>query len=157
MNKKRRIVLKTLSVGSATVVALGTGLISSRQVWAAWPQQAFDAETLDAAVQALFDGQSTGETSNMIAIKAPAIAENGAVVPVTVSTEIANAESISVLVENNPSPLAASFKLMPGTLPDVSTRLKMGETSNVIAMVKADGKLYMTKKEVKVTIGGCGG
>ena len=157
MNRQRRIVLKTLSVGGTAVIALSTGLISPRRVWAAWPRQAFDAETLDAAVQALFDGQSAAETPTTITIKAPDIAENGAVVPVTVSTEIGNAESISVLVENNPSPLAASFNLMPDTLPEVSTRLKMGETSNVIAMVKADGKLYMTKKEVKVTIGGCGG
>ena len=77
--------------------------------------------------------------------------------PISVATSLEGAESISVLVEENPQPLVASFDLTPGTMADVSTRIKMGKTSNVIAVVKANGKLYSTSKEVKVTIGGCGG
>jgi sulfur-oxidizing protein SoxY len=156
MNRQRRIFLRLITVGGATLVALGTGLITPQQAWAAWPKQAFDAENLDAALKALFEGASA-EESEAINLKAPDIAENGAVVPVSVQTDLPNVESISILVENNPSPLAASFELTPEAIADVSTRLKMSETSNVIAMVKSEGKLFMTKKEVKVTIGGCGG
>lgn len=156
MNQKRRIILKSLTIGGAAVIALGSNLALIRQVWAAWPEAAFDADNLDAAMQALFGGESATE-SDAIALKAPDIAENGAVVPVSVQTDMPNVESITILVENNPSPMAASFELTPDAIADVSTRLKMGKTSNVIALVKAEGKLYATKKEVKVTIGGCGG
>ena len=156
MNSTRRVFLQKIMLGGASIVAMGTGLLNSAQVLAAWPAKAFDAENLDEAIQALFEGQ-TAEPSAAITLKAPDIAENGAVVPISVSTDLENVESITVLVENNPSPLAASFKLTADVIPDVSTRIKMGETSNVIAMVKADGKLFMTSKEVKVTIGGCGG
>ena len=97
------------------------------------------------------------EGSDKISIRAPDIAENGAVVPISVTTDIANAESISIVAEKNATPLSASFLLGPGAMGFVSTRIKMGKTSSVIAVVKADGKLYSTGKEVKVTIGGCGG
>ena len=90
-------------------------------------------------------------------LKAPDIAENGAVVPVTVSSGIANVESIAIIVDDNPSPLTAVFELGADAIADVSTRIKMGKTSTVLAVVKADGKLYGTQTEVKVTIGGCGG
>jgi sulfur-oxidizing protein SoxY len=87
----------------------------------------------------------------------PEIAENGAVVPVTVSTTLADVESISIVVKNNPRPLVASFEIPAGTLPDVSSRIKMGETSDVTAVVKTADGLYSTSRQVKVTIGGCGG
>jgi sulfur-oxidizing protein SoxY len=87
----------------------------------------------------------------------PEIAENGAVVPVTISTTLENVESISIVVRNNPRPLAASFEIPAGTLPDVSSRIKMGETSDVIAVVRTNTGIYSTSKQVKVTIGGCGG
>ena len=93
--------------------------------------------------------------TDQIRLKVPEIAENGAVVPVTISTALENVESISIVVENNPRPLAATFEILPGTLPDISSRIKMGETSDVIAVVKTDTGLYSTSKEVKVTIGGC--
>lgn len=152
MNRKRRIVLKSL--GAVSLLAAGSALL--RQAWAAWPKQAFDADTMEDALQALYGGESA-ETSDAITLKAPDIAENGAVVPVSVATDMENVESITILVENNPAPMAASFELTAEALPEVSTRIKMGKTSNVFAMVKADGKLYTTQKEVKVTIGGCGG
>jgi sulfur-oxidizing protein SoxY len=98
------------------------------------------------------------EDSSKVSIKAPDIAENGAVVPIKVSVEgAANVESITILVEGNATPLIANFRLDPVTEADVSTRIKMGKTSNVVAVVKADGKVLSAKKEVKVTIGGCGG
>ena len=97
------------------------------------------------------------ESSDKISIRAPDIAENGAVVPIQVTSDIANIESINIIAEKNAAPLTASFVLGPGAEGFVSTRIKMGKTSRVIAVVKADGKLHSIDKEVKVTIGGCGG
>jgi sulfur-oxidizing protein SoxY len=87
----------------------------------------------------------------------PEIAENGAVVPVTISTSLENVESISIVVDKNPRPMAATFEILPDTLPDISSRIKMGQTSDVRAVVKTDQGIYSTAKQVKVTIGGCGG
>ena len=90
-------------------------------------------------------------------MKIPDIAENGAVVPVTIKTDLENVESISIVVVNNPTPLAASFIMSPRSVPTISVRIKMGESSQVVALVKSGGAVYSTTKEVKVTIGGCGG
>ncbi|MET0094148.1 MAG: thiosulfate oxidation carrier protein SoxY, partial [Sedimenticola sp.] len=102
-------------------------------------------------------GSSDMADSGDIKIKAPDIAENGAVVPITVSTGMAGVESISIIAANNPVPLVASFNMGEGAQGFVSTRIKMGKTGDVVAVVKAGGKLLSNRKEVKVTIGGCGG
>jgi sulfur-oxidizing protein SoxY len=102
-------------------------------------------------------GADNAEESGEINIKAPDIAENGAVVPVTVSTTLPDVESIAIIAANNPVPLIANFNLMDGAEGFVSSRIKMGKSGDVIAVVKSGGKLYRTGKEVKVTIGGCGG
>lgn len=156
MNTKRRIFLKGTLAGSAVAVAVGAGLITPRQVLAAWPKEAFQAKDVAGALKSLYNEDLTAPSGD-IEIKAPDIAENGAVVPVTIETKIANVESISLFVEQNPNPLTANFALASNTRPTVSTRVKMGKTSNVIAVVKAGGKMYSARKEVKVTIGGCGG
>ncbi len=156
MNTKRRVFLKGTLASGAVAVAVGAGLLSPRQVLAAWPQTAFDAKSVQEALKNLHGSELT-EASGEIEIKAPDIAENGAVVPVTISTNLSNVESIAIVAEKNGTPLAASFNLTSNTLPYVSTRIKMGQTSNVIAVVKANGKMYSARKEVKVTIGGCGG
>jgi len=153
---KRRIFLKGSLATAATGMAISAGLLTPRMVLAAWPKSAFEAKTVDDAVKGLF-GSSKLTGSDKIKIKAPDIAENGAVVPVSVTSDIANIESISIIVEKNPNPLAASFVLGTGTEGYVSTRIKMGKTSSVIAVVKGGGKLQSAGKEVKVTIGGCGG
>jgi len=123
---------------------------------AVWPEKAFSQT---AAAQAMADLLGTDKTtpSDQIMLKVPQIAENGAVVPVTITTTLENVESISIVVEKNPRPLAATFELPPGTLPDLASRIKMGETSDVMAVVKTDTGLFSTTKQVKVTIGGCGG
>ena len=90
-------------------------------------------------------------------IKAPEIAENGAVVPIAVESRLAGTESITLLIEKNPQPLAAGFRIPAGTEANISTRVKMGESSDVFALVRADGKFYIAKKEIKITLGGCGG
>ncbi|HEX9472204.1 MAG TPA: thiosulfate oxidation carrier protein SoxY, partial [Bradyrhizobium sp.] len=97
------------------------------------------------------------EPSDKVKLDAPEIAENGAVVPISVSTSLADVTSISILVADNPNALGASYKIPAGTMPSVANRLKMAKTTNVIAVVEAGGKLYSTTKEVKVTVGGCGG
>ncbi len=150
---KRRTLLK----GSvATAIAASAGLLIPKQVLAKWPASAFEAKEVTAAITALA-GSSTMSDSSDIAIKAPDIAENGAVVPVSVTSNISGTEFISILAIKNATPLTASFNMGKGAEGFVSTRIKMGKTSDVIAIVKADGKLYTAKKEVKVTIGGCGG
>lgn len=157
MNTKRRTFLKGTLAGSAVAVAVGAGLLNPRQALAAaWPKTAFDSKDVAGALTGLFNTDLTTPSAD-IDIKAPDIAENGAVVPVTISTKMKGVSSISLIVENNPNPLAAVFNLASNTLPDVSTRVKMGKTSNVIAVVKVGDKAYSARKEVKVTIGGCGG
>jgi sulfur-oxidizing protein SoxY len=153
---KRRIFLKGTLATGAVGMAVSAGLLTPRSVLAAWPKAAFEAKDVNSALAGLF-GSSDLAGSDKIKIKAPDIAENGAVVPISVTTDISGAESISIITEKNAAPLSASFVLGPNTEGYVSTRIKMGKTSSVIAVVKADGKLYSTGKEVKVTIGGCGG
>jgi sulfur-oxidizing protein SoxY len=153
---KRRIFLKRSLAASAVGFAAGAGMLAPQQILAAWNKAAFEAKELPNALDALLGNAELTESAD-IDVKAPDIAENGAVVPVTVSTSIADAESISIIASNNPSPLVANFVLGKGATGFASTRIKMGKTGDVIAVVKAGGKLYSAKKEVKVTIGGCGG
>jgi sulfur-oxidizing protein SoxY len=157
MNTNRRSFLKSSAVASAVGVAISAGLISPRTVLASsWPQAAFEASSLDAAISAAFGGVTIAD-SNDIKLKAPDIAENGAVVPIQVTSNIAGTESISFLVSNNNTPMTATFNLSKECEGFAGTRIKMLKTSDVIAVVKAKGKYYKTTKEVKVTIGGCGG
>ena len=156
INMKRRTFLKGSVAAGAVSAAVGAGLLTPRMVLAAWPTAAFEAKSVDAALDAM-SGSHALEGSDKISIRAPDIAENGAVVPVSVTSTIDGAESISILAEKNAAPLTASFILGAGAEGFVSTRIKMGKTSSIIAVVKAGGKLYSTGKEVKVTIGGCGG
>ena len=153
---KRRVFLKGTLASSAVAVAVGAGLLSPRKVLAAWPANAFEAKSIQEALKGSL-GSDLTEPTDDIEIKAPEIAENGAVVPVTVSTKLANPESITIIAEGNQTPLAATFMLTPNTTGMVATRIKMGKTSNVIAVGRSGGKLYSARKELKVTIGGCGG
>ena len=156
MNQNRRVLLKGTFAAGATGIAISAGLLTPKAALAAWPKDAFEAKETNAALQASLGSSSTTESSD-IKLKAPDIAENGAVVPITVTSNIASTESISIIVTENGTPLAATFNLCASTKGFVSTRIKMGKTSDVIAVVKAGGKLYSTSKNVKVTIGGCGG
>src|SRR5580698_2399164 len=120
-----------------------------------YPEDAFKQKNSDDAIKALYG--KTAEASDKVKLDAPEIAENGAVVPIAVTTTLENVTSISFLVSENPNALAASYKIPAGTMPSVANRLKMAKTSNVIVIVEAGGKLYSATKEVKVTVGGCGG
>lgn len=140
--------------GIGAGVSLGLVPLSAT---AAWPTDAFDAETVEGVINALY-GTTDVEDTDALTFKAPDIAENGAVVPVSISASIPNVDHVALLVKNNPSPLAASFELVQPGQTTVGTRIKMGKTSELIALARADGKVYAaTSKEVKVTIGGCGG
>lgn len=156
MSMQRRTFLSATLAAGAVGAAVGTGLLTPRTVWAAWPKAAFESKNVQDTLKNL-TGSDASSPSDSIKIKAPDIAENGAVVPVTVSSSLSDIESISIITEKNPLPLAATFTLGSGAMGFVSTRIKMGKTSNLIAVVKAGGKLYSARKEVKVTIGGCGG
>jgi len=153
----RRLILK----GSVAVALVGLGNIpfGLAPAFAAandkYPEDAFKQKSEVDAIKALYG--KTAESSDKVRLDAPEIAENGAVVPITVSSTLADVTSISILVSENPNALAASYKIPTGTLPSVANRLKMAKTTNVIAVVEAGGKLYSTSKEVKVTVGGCGG
>ena len=155
MDRSRRILLKCTGAIGAVTLGVVTGLAkSSNAVAAQWNQAGFESKVLSDAVKAL--GAGNPLESRDIVITAPEIAENGAVVPVAVTSKIANTQQISIISEKNPRPLMATFDVSGGTEGYVSTRIKMGETSNVWAVVKADGKFYSAKREVKITVGGCG-
>ena len=153
----RRLILK--GAGSVVLVGLGNIPLGFVAVLAAandkYPEDAFRQKSEAEAIKSLYGG--TAEPSDEVKLEAPEIAENGAVVPISVTTTLADVTSISFLVADNPNALAASYTIPPGTMPSVANRLKMAKTSNVTAIVEAGGKLYSATREVKVTVGGCGG
>jgi len=155
MNALRRNVLKGATGASAVAVAVAAGLLKPTQVLADWNKAAFDAKNVGDAMKGM--GVSGPADSKEISIKAPEIAENGAVVPVEVSSAIPGTTSIAIMAEKNVTPLLAEFHLSGGTQAYISTRIKMAATALVRAVVTAGGKSYTAAKEVKVTIGGCGG
>jgi sulfur-oxidizing protein SoxY len=156
MIQSRRNLLQASAGATVMALAAAAGIFKSNNVYAEeWNKAAFDTKNLQDTVKAMGGGAAT--ESKDIAITSPDIAENGAVVPVAVSSKLGKTESISILVEKNPNSLSASFDIPGGTEPFVSTRVKMGQTSNVYALVKADGKYFYATKEIKVTLGGCGG
>ncbi|MEO8753820.1 MAG: thiosulfate oxidation carrier protein SoxY [Casimicrobiaceae bacterium] len=157
MNTQRRDVLKTGGgITLLTLVAAAGWLKPGEAAAAEWNKAAFDAKTMDETMKAL-GGSAPGQSKDITFFQTPDIAENGAVVPVGVTSAIPKTESIAILIEKNPNMLAAVFDIPPGTDPSLSTRVKMGQSSNIYALVKADGKYYVASKEVKVTLGGCGG
>jgi len=153
MKPLRRTVLRTASAGSVAAALASLGLITPTQAFA--QSKAFQAKTLAETLAAL--GATGAADSRDIVITAPDIAENGAVVPIGIKSNLPKTEMIALLVEKNPSLLAGSYDILAGAEPDVSMRVKMGQSSDVFAVVKADGKFFITRKEVKVTLGGCGG
>lgn len=156
MQTNRRVFLKGSMAASAVGLAVGAGLLSPRAVLAAdWPKKAYDTKGAENAMKDLF-GVSAMSESKDVSVKAPDIAENGAVVPVTVESSVKGTDNIAVMVKGNPTPLVCNFKF-DGAQPFVSTRIRMGKTDDVIGVAHAGGKLYTAKKQVKVTIGGCGG
>ena len=157
MNQGRREALR--SGGGITLLALVTaaGWLPPRAAHAqGWNKAAFDAPSLKEAMQALGNA-SPAQSTDIAFFQTPEIAENGAVVPVGVSSSVPKTDAIAILIEKNPNMLAAVFDIPPGTEPAITTRVKMAQTSNIYALIRAEGKYYVASKEVKVTLGGCGG
>jgi len=134
---------------------LGVLLAKPLAALAAWNQEAFGAKSAADALKGL--GAASPAPSKDIVIEAPQIAENGAVVPIEISSTIPGTTSIAVLIEKNPFPLTGRFDFKEGALPFVKLNVKMGETSDVRVVAAAGGKHYSATREIKVTIGGCGG
>ena len=156
MNPSRRKALR--AGGGAGVLALlvAAGVLRPGESLAQdWNAAAFSMKSVAEAMRAI--GAQAPAASEAVQIKAPDIAENGAVVPIAIESRLPGTQWISLLIEKNPQPLAASFEIPAGTDPAVATRVKMGQSSDVYALVKADGKFYVAKKEIKITLGGCGG
>ncbi len=140
----------------ALVAALAAGLLRPlAALAAAWNKDAFGAKSAADALKSL--GAANAVPSNEVVIEAPQIAENGAVVPIEITSHLRGTRSIMVLVDNNPAPLVGKFDFTEGALPFVKLNVKMGETSDVRVVAEAGGKHYIATKEIKVTIGGCGG
>jgi sulfur-oxidizing protein SoxY len=147
---KRRLFLKSAMAGSAVATAVGAGLLTPSMVFASSAEFKAKSDTAGASISSANNG--------FFKFKAPKIAENGAVVPVTVdASRMSNVTNIAFYVEKNSTPLAASFALFGDAQGYVSTRIKMGKTSLVHALVTAGGSTTKVSQEVKVTIGGCGG
>jgi sulfur-oxidizing protein SoxY len=147
---------RALRLLGTTAGVLGAILLVPLRVLAAeWNKAAFDATAVPDAIKAI--GASDIAQSDGIELKAPEIAENGAIVPVEVTSRLPGTQSLWIIADKNPQPLVAEFTFTEATEPFVSTRIKMSESSRIRVIVKASGKFYETVRDVKVTIGGCGG
>ena len=152
MNTLRRIFLRA---AGGLALALSAGLlVPLRALAGAWNQPGFDAKTLADALKSI--GATNAVNSPDILVKAPEIAENGAIVPIEVVSRIPDTRFIAILAEKNPFPLIGTFDLRDGAEGFVSTRVKLGQTSLVRVIVKTNDTVYSAAREVKVTIGGCG-
>jgi sulfur-oxidizing protein SoxY len=157
MDTQRRQLLKTGGNVSLLALVAAAGWLKPGSAAAqTWNKAAFDAKTMDETMKAL-GGGAPAQSKDITFFSTPEIAENGAVVPIGVTSAIPKTDAIAILIEKNPNMLTALFEIPAGTDPSISTRVKMAQTSNVYALVKADGKYYVASKEIKVTLGGCGG
>ncbi len=159
MDEMRRRLIQ--SGGGMTLLSLllAAGWLKPEEALAqaqTWNKAAFDTHSLTDTMKAL-GGGDPAQSKDIVFFQTPEIAENGAVVPIGVTSNIARTESIAILIEKNPNLLAAVFDIPTGTETSISTRVKMAQSSNVYALVKADGKYYVAAKDIKVTLGGCGG
>jgi len=137
--------------GGLISLLLAAGVVRGEE----WNKTAFEGKRLDDVIRGL-GGDGAQESADVVII-APEIAENGAVVPMQIISKLDKTESIAIVVEKNPNPLAANFTIPAGTLPDIQTRVKMAQTCRVYALVRAGSKFFYSAKEIKITQGGCGG
>ena len=157
MDRNRREALKSGGAWTLLTLLAAAGWLKPGEAAAEnWNKSAFETNSMDATMKAL-GGGTPSPSSDIVFFSTPDIAENGAVVPIGITSRIPNTQSIAILVEKNPNMLAAVFDIPAGTDTSLSTRIKMAQTSNVYALVKADGKYHVASKEIKVTLGGCGG
>jgi sulfur-oxidizing protein SoxY len=152
----RRKLLRVAAASSAYFAVVAAGWLRPARLLAAeWNESAFEAVALPDALRKI--GATSVADSDQILLKAPEIAENGAIVPVEITSRIPGTQTIYIVADKNPQPLVAIFDIAEGLEPFISTRIKMGESSKVRVLVKAGNKFYVATQDVKVTIGGCGG
>lgn len=156
MRPSRRTALNRLASLAVIGVSGMVGMLAPIRTWAAWPKEAFDAKTPKDLADVLFKGKPV-EKSDAITVLAPDLAENGGVVPITVSTTLKDVESITILAEENPRTLTSSYRLGKRVAPGLSVRVKLAKTQNVTAIVVAQGKAYSATRRITVSVGGCGG
>jgi sulfur-oxidizing protein SoxY len=158
INEQRRQVVKGAISASTLALVAATGLLVPQRLLAHWPKDAFNAESVEDALLALVGEAEVAEES-AVSFKVgtpPSYAVNGASVPIQIESSLDNIERVMVLVEKNPFPLAMSFDLTPAVKLPFKSMIKIREDSLVIAVIRADGKLYKTTRFVEVDIGGCG-
>lgn len=156
MDHLRRKFLKDMGAAGAVMTVFAAGLLRTGEVFAAtWNKLAFTTKDLYESLKAAGYGEAA--ESSDIMIKAPDIAENGAVVPIAATSNIPGTTSMAIFIDKNPAPMIADFQFTNGAEPFIATRVKMAKTSLVRVAVKANGKNFIASREVKVTIGGCGG
>lgn len=156
MIPERRTFLGHTLVSAVVGAAASAGLLAPARVLAVgWPQAAFEADSMEGALTRLYGGTPRVGAPGSITIEAPSEAENGAVVPITVTTTLPNVEQIAVLGEKNPIPLIASASFT-GARPHLTLRIKMGESSDVHVVVKTVDGVYRANRNVRVAVGGCG-
>lgn len=161
MNITRRAFLQASASGTALLLVSATGLMPGLATAATSPlaagdnRKAFEVTTFDEVLKEL--GGSSAAQSSDIVLQAPPIAENGAVVPMVITSKLPNTKMIAIISEKNPHALTAAFHIPEGTEPYIMTRVKIAETSNVRALVQTDKGFFYTEQLVKVTLGGCGG
>jgi sulfur-oxidizing protein SoxY len=155
-DRTRRTIIKDVLAGLALAPLAPVRGARAAADPATWPRDAFAQKNAAAAIKALYGGK-TPQASDAVNLDAPEIAEDGAVVPISVSATLPDVTSIAIVLPGNPFPLAARYVMAPGTSAMVANRLKMAKTGKVLALVESGGKVFSASKEVKVTVGGCGG
>lgn len=154
MDSRRRDVLKAGGGLGIWSVLAAAGIVTPAQAQDARNVAAFEATTLDDALRAL--GAGNAAESGAIRIGVPDVAEDGRAVALSVASDIPRTEQIVILIEENPYKVAASFRLSGAMAPSIQTRVKMARSTRVHVLVKADGRLFAARREVTVTVGGCG-
>lgn len=155
MSESRRNFLKKSLAASAWCLTIAGNLLASVIARAAWSADSFSRTDVKTALSTLL-GKQTPTDSDKIKIKIPEVAENGAMVPITVHSELEQTESITIFAEKNPVPLIAQFNFTESMVKQITARIKLADTGNVIVIVRADGQFYRAQKTVQVTVGGCG-
>ena len=155
MIDSRRIFLKKTLAAGAWCLATASSLLTPILARAEWPADKYARTKLKNTLSMLLGNQTLTESDN-IDIKIPEVAENGAIVPITIRSKLDNTEWIAIVAEKNPVPLIAQFSFAPGMTRQVTARIKLAETCDVIAIVRADDQFYSARRPVQVTVGGCG-
>lgn len=156
MDESRRVILRGAGATGVLAAALAAGLLKPERALAAnWDKSAFRQKSAQEALKSI--GAQDAEKSSKVMLDVPEIAENGAVVPVEITSHVPGTTAISVVIDKNPFPLTSRFSFEDGALPYVKLNVKMGQSSDIRAIAEANGKHYVAMKGVKVTIGGCGG